>query len=407
MRFCLSYLICVVFVCLTIQLQAETTIKNKKHKTSIPFELYNNIIVVKMEINKSKTLRFIFDSGCRSNIILHPKWIDSLQIFSEEKVYFSGLGLKDTIETIKAENCRLQLSALEDDQAYIYFLNKDTLDLENYLGTSIDGIFGAEIFNKYYVHVNLKKRVIELAESPPSTKIKANFKKVPLKIKMSKGYYTCIIMSPNGELYESELLLDTGANLPILIKNVSPEELGILSYKEIEIGEGLAGSLVSKVSRTKTLFFDTLRFEQPVTCFSETPLYLKESNDAVLNGNIGNDILNRLDIYYAYPDQCLYYKTQKNTHEPFYFNISNIILLQYKTGNGGYIVKNIVENSVPAEMGLAIGDEILEINGIRTDKMQMSEALYLLNRKIGKKICILFRHQNDTKKICYKLQSII
>ncbi len=390
-----------------MQLQAETIIRTKKHKTSIPFELYNNIMVVKMEINKSKTLRFIFDSGCRSNIVLHPKWIDSLLISSNEKVFFSGLGLKDTIETLKAENCRLQLSALEYNDASVYFLNKDTLDLENYLGTSIDGIFGAEIFSKYVVHVNYKRRMIELYETLPSSKIKANFKKVPLKIKMSKGYYTCIIMSPSGELYESELLLDTGANLPILIKNVLPEELGIKDYKEIEIGEGLSGPLISKVSRTKTLFFDTLRFEQPVTCFSETPLYLKESNDAVLNGNIGNDILSRLDIYFAYPEQCLYYRTQKNTHEPFYFNISNIILLQYKTGNGGYIVKNIIEKSAPAEMGLAIGDEILEINGIKTDKMEMSEALYLLNRKIGKKITIKFRHQNETKKIAYKLQSII
>ncbi len=390
-----------------MQLQAETTIKTKKHKTSIPFELYNNIMVVKMEINKSKTLRFIFDSGCRSNIVLHPKWIDSLLITSNEKVFFSGLGLKDTIETLKAEKCTIQLSGLEDDQASVYFLNKDTLDLENYLGTSIDGIFGAEIFNKYIVHVNYKKRIIELYEMLPSSKLKASYKHVPLKIKMSKGYYTCIIMSPGGELYESELLLDTGANLPLLIKNVTPEELGIKDYKEIEIGEGLAGPLISKVSRTKTLFFDTLRFEQPVTCFSETPLYLKESNDAVLNGNIGNDILSRLDIYYAYPTQCLYYKTQKNTHEPFYFNISNIILLQYKTGNGGYIVKNIIDKSAPAEMGLAVGDEIMEINGIKTDKMQMSDALYLLNRKIGKKITIIFRHQNETKKISYKLQSII
>ncbi|HNF49367.1 MAG TPA: PDZ domain-containing protein [Chitinophagales bacterium] len=407
MRFCLSYLISVVFVCTTMQLQAETIIRTKKHKTSIPFELYNNIMVVKMDINRSKTLHFIFDSGCRSNIVLHPKWLDSFQIVSDEKVFFSGLGLKDTIETIKATNCQIQLAALTDDKADIYFLNKDTLLLENYLGTPIDGIFGAELFKKYYIHINYKKRLIELFENKPSGKIKSDFKKIPLKIKMSKGYYTCIIMNANGELYESELLLDTGANLPLLIKNTSPEQMGVLQYKEIEIGEGLAGPLLSKVGRTKTLFFDTLRFEQPVTCFSETPLSLHENNDAVLNGNIGNDILSRLDIYFAYPEQSLYYRTTKHTYEPFYFNISNIILLQNKSGNGGFIVKNIIPNSPPSEMGLDKGDEILEINGVKTEKMEMSDALYLLNRKIGKKITVVFRHLNQTKKITYKLESVI
>jgi hypothetical protein len=36
------------------------------------------------------------------------------------------------------------------------------LIIDRYLGTDVDGIFGAEIFEKYYVHINYKKRIIEL-----------------------------------------------------------------------------------------------------------------------------------------------------------------------------------------------------------------------------------------------------
>ncbi|MGO7624485.1 hypothetical protein ACC687_42015, partial [Rhizobium ruizarguesonis] len=73
------------------------SLNSNKGKISFPFKVFNNILLVDVEVNHSKTLKFIFDSGCKSTIIIHPKWVDSFDIVKTNKVYFSGLGYKDSV----------------------------------------------------------------------------------------------------------------------------------------------------------------------------------------------------------------------------------------------------------------------------------------------------------------------
>src|SRR4051812_6079942 len=92
---------------LSFHLQAEPKLYSfdtKKTEVTFPFKLFNNLIVVDVRINDSRTLKFIFDSGCKSTIIIHPKWLDSFDIPYHQKVYFSGLGYKDSVETLKLDN---------------------------------------------------------------------------------------------------------------------------------------------------------------------------------------------------------------------------------------------------------------------------------------------------------------
>lgn len=378
-----------------------------KPKVTFPFKVFNNILVVEVKMNTNDTLRFIFDSGCKSTIIIHPKWLNKFEVPYMQKVYFVGLGYKDSIETMKIDNGTFELNKLKAEHIPIYILAKDSMILDYYLGTNVDGIFGAEIFENFYVHINYRKNLIELYNKRPSKKIKSSYIKIPVDIRKSKGYLSCMVMNNKNELFLSEFLLDTGSNIPIIIKNKEPEDLNIDYYIEAEIGEGLSGTMYSLVSRIKKIFIDTLKFDNVVTAFNETPITFKEMNENTLDGNIGNEILSRLDIYYAFPDSCIYVKPTSKVNDPFYYNISNIILLEEKTRNGGYIVKSIASNSPPLLAGLQVGDEILRIDGMHCDKMKFENALLLLNKRIGRKISIHFRRNNEMQKITYKLISII
>lgn len=380
---------------------------SKKSNISFPFHLFNNILVVDLRINDSKTLKFIFDSGCKSTIIIHPKWLDSFDIPYKPKVYFSGLGLKDSVETIRMDNAYLQAGQLKGEHIPIYILSKDSLVIDNYLGTDVDGIFGAEIFEKYYVHLNYKKRLVELYAKRPNKKLNQNFRKLPVEVRKSKGYLNCTIMDPAKELFLSELLLDTGANVPVIIKNKNPSDLKIDRYVDAEIGEGLNGPIVSRVCRVPRLYLDTFRLDSVVAVFNETPISFRDLNENTLDGNIGNDILNRYDMYFAYPEQAIYLKPTASLKDPFYFNISNIILLQNKTKNGGFIVKSIASDSPPLLAGLQKGDEIIKIDSNKCSDLEMDEALSLLNKRIGKKISIQYLRNNTLTRISYKLASII
>ncbi len=360
-----------------------------------------------VRVNKTKTLKFIFDSGCKSTIIIHPKWLDSFDIPYKQKVYFSGLGFKDSIETMKVDDGTLELGQLKGEHIPVFILSKDSLNLDHYLGTDVDGIFGAEIFEKYYVRVNYKTRLIELYNQRPDKKLKNSYQKMAVQMRKSKGYLSCMILNNKNELFMSELLLDTGSNIPVIIKNKEPADLHLDKYINAEIGEGLSGALYSKVSRIKRIFIDTLKLDSVIVAFNETPITFKDVDENTLDGNIGNDILNRLDMYFAYPENAIYFKPTQRIKEPFDFNISNIILLENKSKNNGFIIKSIAGDSPPLLAGLQKGDEIIKIDRYKCSDINIEDALLLLNKRIGKKITIQYQRNNVISKVTYKLVSII
>lgn len=378
-----------------------------KSKITVPFRLFNNIIIVDVKVNDTRTLKFIFDSGCKSTIIIHPMWLDSFTIPYNQKVYFSGLGFNDSIETVKIDDGKLQLGQITGEHIPIFILSKDSLSLDHYLGTDVDGIFGAEIFEKYYIRVNYKSRLIEIYDKKPVKKIKASYSKLPVVMRKSKGYVSCMVQNHKNDFYLSELLLDTGSNIPVIIKNKEPADLNIDYYIDAEIGEGLSGPMYSRVSRLKRLFLDTLKLDSIVVAFNETPITFKELDENTLDGNIGNDILNRLDLFFAFPENAIYFKPTSRIKEPFDFNVSNIILLENKSKNGGFIVKSVAGDSPPLLAGLQKGDEILKIDRYDCADLRIEDALSLLNKRIGKKIILHYKRNNIVTKITYKLVSII
>jgi hypothetical protein len=378
-----------------------------KSKITVPFRLFNNIIIVDVKVNDTRTLKFIFDSGCKSTIIIHPMWLDSFTIPYHQKVYFSGLGFNDSIETVKIDDGKLQLGQITGEHIPIFILSKDSLSLDHYLGTDVDGIFGAEIFEKYYIRVNYKSRLIEIYDKKPVKKIKASYNKLPVVMRKSKGYVSCMVQNHKNDFYLSELLLDTGSNIPVIIKNKEPADLNIDYYIDAEIGEGLSGPMYSRVSRLKRLFLDTLKLDSIVVAFNETPITFKELDENTLDGNIGNDILNRLDLFFAFPENAIYFKPTSRIKEPFDFNVSNIILLENKSKNGGFIVKSVAGDSPPLLAGLQKGDEILKIDRYDCADLRIEDALSLLNKRIGKKIILHYKRNNVVTKITYKLVSII
>ncbi len=393
--------------CVSFAQKKTYNLNSKNGKNSFPFKIFNDLLLVEVKVNHTKTLKFIFDSGCKSTIIIHPKWIDSFDIKNSNKVYFSGFGYKDTVETIIVPNSHIELGSLTCEHLSVFILSKDTLVIDKYLGTDVDGLFGAEIFEKYFIHIDYKKRIIELFEKKPIKRLKSNFTKLSVEIKKSKGYLSCMVMNNNNELFMSELLLDTGSNIPIIIKNKNPEDISIDKYISAEIGEGLSGSIYSNVCRIKRIFLDTFRLDSVITAFNETPITFKDINENMLDGNIGNDILNRFDIYFAYPENAIYLKPTKNIHLPFDFNVSNIILLDNKAKNGGFTVKSIASHSPPLQAGLKEGDEIIKIDRYKCSDIQLEDALILLNKRIGKKITVTYIRNSVTTKITYRLESII
>jgi C-terminal processing protease CtpA/Prc len=165
--------------------------------------------------------------------------------------------------------------------------------------------------------------------------------------------------------------------------------------------------LYSNICRIKKIFLDTFKLDSVITSFNETPITFKDVDENTLDGNIGNDILNRFDIYYAYPEKLIYIKSTAKLNEPFDFNVSNIILLENKSKNNGFVVKSIASNSPPLQAGMQNGDEIIKIDRYKCKDIALEDALMLLNRRIGKKISVTYIRNGTKTKVTYFIKSII
>lgn len=383
----------------------EYAILNGRNSCQVPFKTYNDLIVVELKINGQRPLQFIFDSGCKNTIIIKPTLIDSFSTSQFNRLYFSGLGSNDSVEVHKFSGCSLELGEIRGSNLPVFNLREDFLNFENYLGIDVDGIFGAELFEQFYIHINYKSHLIEFSRNPPK-KISAH-QRVPVEIRGSKGYVQSLIKTRSGSVRLIDLLLDTGANIPLIIKNQDPAMLDVERYTEAEVGEGLSGAIYAKVGRVQQLFFGTYHFDTIICAFHENAAYVKDERAGFISGNIGNELLNRFDTHFAFPDSCIYIRPLSNLSKPFDFHLINVILYEQRTDEGLFVIKSVASDSAPLLAGLQPGDVITAINRYNSRDLTLEDALSLLNKRIGKQITIKYIRDNKTYICEYIVKPII
>ena len=67
----------------------------RQRSVVIPFEKYNNLIVIPLTINHSVTLKFILDTGVRNAILTEKVFTDLMKLDYQRKISISGPGIVD------------------------------------------------------------------------------------------------------------------------------------------------------------------------------------------------------------------------------------------------------------------------------------------------------------------------
>jgi predicted aspartyl protease len=137
--------------------------KGYRQKTAkIKFELYANLIVVKVRINKSDTLNFILDTGVSSLIITDPNIAKKLNLQFSRQVRINGAGEKDFINANVSIGHSIDLGYVKADRQNLVVLEEDILKLSEYMGIPIHGIFGHDLFDRFVVTIDFGSRELLL-----------------------------------------------------------------------------------------------------------------------------------------------------------------------------------------------------------------------------------------------------
>src|SRR5262249_23790897 len=127
----------------------------------IPINILENHIYVNVRVNGSRPLSFILDTGA-SNHFLNEGRAEEFGILHKKLGEHNNVGTGEGATKLAAvKNVSLNMDGIELKDKTIYVVNMDKL--ESIVGHSIDGILGAEIFNRFIVGIDFLAQTVTLS----------------------------------------------------------------------------------------------------------------------------------------------------------------------------------------------------------------------------------------------------
>ncbi len=382
-------------------------LKGRK-KVEIPFEYYHNFIIVQIKMFGLLPMHFIFDTGAEHTILFKRQYTDLLDVKYDRRIPLVGSDLSRELYALVARNITLQVEGMPILDRDILVLEENYFNLDEITGRSIDGILGGEFFKNVIVNIDFAKRRLTLIANEHFQKPGKGFKMINIHLKANKPYVTSTVRLSSGHEVELELLIDTGAGLPLLLHNNTDERLGLPEkFIRGKLGVGLGGYVEGYVGRIAELDVHGLKFQSVPTSFQDISESIISAEISFRNGILGNQILGRFNIYLDYIREKAYLKPLKRSKRKFRMDRSGLIVFAAGQELNLYVVQDIIEGSPADECGIKKGDIIKKIQGFPAKLFSLGGVLRLLTKKDGKKIRLQLIRDGVTIKKDFKLRDLI
>ena len=403
--YCYIFLLvgCLLFL-VNQRLTAQTIgfdIMDGKNKITIPFESYNNLIVIPIILNHRMPLRFVLDTGVRTSILTDRTFTDILNISYERKIPLVGADGDKQIIAYVANGISLKLPGVVGQGQALLVLEEDYLQLKNYLGTDVHGILGYELFSRFIVEIDYENKMLTLHE-PYSFKPKKRRKKIPLEVQDTKPYIHTNLTLEDGSTVAAKLMLDTGASHSLLLDMDSHHSLKLPNnVVRTNLGRGLGGDIDGHIGRIKSLRFGKNSFDGVIVSWPDRGSFSEILTKTGRQGTIGGGLMTRFSIIIDYFNGNLYYKKNHNYDNKFEYNMSGLEVKAVGQKLNHFIVSQVRTDSPATDGDIAKGDEIVTINGRPVKEMSLGELNNYFRTKEGRKV--RFELLRDDLKIKRKI----
>lgn len=383
-------------------------LKNGSKEVEIPFEYENKFIIINVLFKNILPLRFILDTGAENTILTKRQVADILNVSYEKEISIMGADMKTELIAMIARRIKLSLTNASITQDIIV-LGDDYFKFDQFTGTDIHGILGAEVFRGYVVKINYVKKVLTIIDpsefDEPDPK---KYTRVPISLIRNKPYINAKICLLNDTCIQTRLLLDTGAGLSLLLHtNTSPSLVLPEHTIPANIGIGLGGNLEGYLGRIKSISLSNFSFRNIYTNFQDIRFLVDTSFLNGRNGIIGNDILSRFNVIFHFGKEMLYLQPNSKFKDDFSYDKSGLVVAATGTFLTDFIINDVLPNTPGYEAGLRKGDQILRINGIFRSFLTLGSINHKLQGKVGKKICIVYKRDGKKYKAKFVLRDII
>jgi hypothetical protein len=408
------FVLCFCFVLLCSEAMGQTVAKDtvfftsKRNKISIPFKLVHNLIIIPVQINDSKPLNFILDSGVRNTLITRLNYSDSLSLHEADRISIQGLGKGHEIEALYSKGNVMHMPGIRGENHQVYVLMEDMFNLSTRMGMAVHGIIGYDIFRNFIVRINYNNKTLTLYRPDTKLKVPKKGEVYPIQIENTKAYVEASVRQYNGDSVKVKLVIDTGASHSVSLYLPTDERLQLPpKVMEAYLGRGLSGDINGKIGRINSFSLGKYELQNLPASYPDEESIKAALNLANRNGNLGSDILKRFTVIFDYPHERMILVPNSKYKEPFYYNLTGFEISTPLPGANLYVVSHVINDSPAEHSGLLPGDQLVYINGRDCKQLALDELLKMFDSKPGRKVRMKLRRDSKLVDVEMVLQSRI
>lgn len=374
---------------------------------SVPFEMAGSYVIVKARINNTSPLYFIFDTGVRNTIITELHQGDEILINFSGKKAIQGLGQGKSIMSFISESNAISLGKLKFTDKTVYLLEDDMLSLSQHTGRKINGLIGVDLIQSHVVEIDYSRNRIKFYDwesfSPPK-----DYVHKPLIIENNKLYLNLTLLDDHAQIRTIKMLIDTGAQLNAWFQTVRSNAAEIPEKRVYaRIGEGFSGDFYGYLARIPQICFGHHCFHNPVVVFPDSAMIVDIMRKSDRDGTIGNELLSRFNTIIDFKNAALYLKPNHFFKDNFYYNIAGVEISQPNPNLPAFEVAYVWKDSPAAKAGIQVGDLLLEIKGIKTFLMRISEIRWHFQRVSKQPLNLIVERNQQQLSIDIHMQDLL
>ncbi|MEO6130815.1 MAG: PDZ domain-containing protein, partial [Saprospiraceae bacterium] len=378
-----------------------------KKKVIIPFRYVHNFIILQVKLYGVLPVNLIYDTGAEHIILFKREYTDLLQVPYDRKIPIMGADQSRNIFALVTRNATVQLEGLSPKPYDLLVLEDDYFKLDELVGIEVDGLIGGGFFRNLIVNIDYRRSRMTLYE-PASFVLPKDYMILPIRIKTNKPYINAETSLQDGTVVEVDLLIDTGAGVPLLLHTNSISSLHLPEhYIRGKLGMGLGGYLEGFIGRINKLRFGEIEFNGVLTNFQDIAKEMMTDKDRYRNGILGNLLLSRFSVIFDYIHGQMMLKPNSYQTKPFNMDKSGLIIFAFGDSFDQYVVRDVIESSPAEQADIRPNDLLVKIQGLSTHFYSLDQLNTMLQKKAGKRIRLVIKRGKDKLKKEFFLRDLI
>ena len=284
---------------------------NGKHSVTIPLDIDNNIIRMKVRVNGSRELTMIFDTGASMTGI--------------DEHFVKELGLTTTADKLKGKGtggnfsgAYVKSSTLAVGDVQVSNQPLAAFKINTPPGFDFDGVIGYDFIAAFVVEIDYQKKTMILHE--PSRYVyrgRGDVIALDLSGRKTPLLRTVVAMS-KGRSFIVNLELDTGADNAFLLNSpiVKRERLrNLFGTARQDMARGAGGQQDRMVVRARSVKFGRITVQKPPVALTLERVGAGAATDN--GGTLGGEVLRRFKVVIDYPRARLILERNSNFDQPY------------------------------------------------------------------------------------------